>query len=158
MAVGVREAARKLGISEEAAMKRSQREGWLSTPEARQSVRLAHEARGIVRSSSAQPSAAQAMAQELTSLNSKSRLAMARGLGKAAAHVEQMDGQEIVEDASNVKQTVQSLALVHGWQANQTVTKVAINLTGVAPELSGQPTTIEAEWEDSPNPEESAED
>jgi hypothetical protein len=150
VAVGVREAARRMGLNEERVKKRCTREGWLSDP----AVRAATE-RSVALRNSMSPivpatlSAAQAMTQELAQLNAKSRIGVARGLAKAATHIESMDGQEIVMDASNVKQTVQSLALVHGWSANQAVTKVSLSITG-AHEVSVEATSdaIDAEWSD----------
>lgn len=148
VAVGLKVAAERLGLPYDAVRQRSSREQWLASvprnqplpPTVKQPVTLV-------------TSPAEAMRNELADLNGKSRLSVARGLRKASSHIEQMDGQGIVEDAANVKQTVQSLALVHGWAAHQTITKVAINLTGTAGDLSAPPATIEAEWEDSPNPE-----
>lgn len=83
-------------------------------------------------------------------------------LAKAATHIESMDGQKIVLDASNVKQTVQSLGIVHGWAANQPVTKVSLTITG-SHEVSGSVESgaasdevLDAVWEDSPDGTENA--
>lgn len=152
VAVGVREAARRLGISEDATLQRCHREGWLRDPEMR-----AVTARSVALRSSALSSAVispeQVMRDELASLGKNSRLSMARGLSKAAAHVETMDGQEIVMDASNIKQTVQSLDLIHGWKEQPVAVKVALSVTGmqasVAADVADIP-AIEGEWSDSP--------
>lgn len=139
-----------MGLSEERVKKRCTREGWLNDPVVRaateRSVALRNSMSPIV---PATLSAAQVMSQELADLGSRSRLSVARGLRKATEHIEQMDGQEIVMDASNVKQTVQSLALVHGWQANQAVTKVSLSITGAhAVNVEAKEDAVDAEWSD----------
>lgn len=132
-------------------MQRSKREGWLDSPEARLAVSRAREHRAYMTTGSQQASAvspATALQQELAALNSKSRLGMARGLAKAAAHVETLDGQEVLEDASNIKQTSQSLALVHGWAANAPAARIDLRITGAHEVSAEQPSAIEAEWSD----------
>lgn len=141
VAVGLKVAAERLGLPYDAVRQRSCREDWLTSvprnqalpPTVRQPVTLV-------------TSPAKALADELSALGGKSRLSVARGLAKASAHIETMDGQEIVEDAANVKQTVQSLAVVHGWAANAPVTKIALHLTGGHSVTVEEGTTMEAEW------------
>lgn len=105
LVVGVREAARQMGLSEEQVKKRCTREGWLATPEARIAVQRAV----AMRSGTSAPmplspmSPAQLVASELSQLGSKTRLSLARGIAKAGEHIESMDGQEILMDAQNVK-------------------------------------------------------
>ena len=139
--VGVREAARRLGISEEATMKRSQREGWLATPETRHAAARSVQERAPSALSAAVRTPAQVMAQELTELGGKSRISLARGLHKAASRVEEMPGDEVLANASDISSTVKSLSTVHGWSAQAPSAK--INLSVVSGESSG--ITLEAE-------------
>lgn len=153
--VGVREAARRMGINEYAVLKRSQREQWLATPEARIAAANSVRERSYSALSSAVLTPAQAMAQELAGLGQKSRLSIARGLSKAAEHVETMDGQEVLIDAQNIKSTAQSLSLVHGWQNDKgTTVKVALSVTGEktvqSVEVQSDMPVIEGAFEDDP--------
>jgi hypothetical protein len=114
IAVGVRESARRLGISEEATMKRCQREQWLASPEARTiNQRVTSEKTSL--SAPVRISPAQAMQQELSDLGAKSRLGLARGLAKAAQTVQDMDGDEVLIAAQNIKAVAQSTSVVHAW-------------------------------------------
>jgi hypothetical protein len=142
--VGVREAARRLGISEDAALKRSQREGWLADPQARQVAARSVQERSYSALSSAVITPAQAIQNELVGLGSRSRIALARGLGKAARCVENMKGKQVLEAAPNVKQTVQSLALVHGWQDQAPAAGLRLTLTANIT-AEEQPPTIDVE-------------
>lgn len=138
--IGVREAARRLDLSEEAVKKRCTREGWLAGLP--RNVPLPPT---MVRSVPNVPSASQIMVQELVQNGQKSRLALSRGLRKAAEHVEHMDGQEILIDAQNIKSTAQSLSLVHGWQNQAPTAKISLSLVAGQEQ---QPMTIDAEFTD----------
>lgn len=129
LVVGVREAARRMGISEETAKKRCTREKWLDSPEARAANKLAVQQRaGITMSPQASPAAL--IQQEVAMLGQKSRLSLARGLVRAAEHVESMDGQEILEDAQNVKAVTQTAAILHNWDRNSAHARVRLELLG----------------------------
>jgi hypothetical protein len=124
VAVGIREAARRLGISEEATMKRSQREGWLRDPETRAvNVRLTSQRQSetasqrlAVSATGPQMSPATAMAGELAQLNGKTRLGLARAQAKVAEHVAERSGAENLDDAQKIKAAAQTANLIHGWQ------------------------------------------
>jgi len=146
MAVGVREAARQLGISEGAVLQRSTREKWLADPQIRSVVaRTVSERQSALSSAVITP--AEAMQNELKKLNSESRMGFARGLHKAALSVQELSGDAVLEQAQNVKATIQSAATIHGWSASSPVVKVALNVTGEAHvQVSEEPHTMEAEW------------
>ncbi len=143
MVVGVREAARRMELSEEQVKKRCTREGWLSDPRARQAVTNAVALRsGISAPVPMSPkSPAALIAQELAELNAKSRLSLARGMSKASTTIENMDGQEIVADAGNVKAIVQATAQVHAWADQPATSRVRLEVLLSKPE----PTTIDVE-------------
>lgn len=143
IAVGVREAARRCGISEEAAMKRSQREGWLESPETRELNRKLMRENRTLSATVRTVSPAVAMANELSNLGAKTRLSIARGIAKAGAHIETMDGQEIVADAQNIKATAQTAQILHGWEANQKTSRVRLELLGT----KGESMAIDVESE-----------
>lgn len=136
VAVGVREAARRLGMSQEATMKRSQREGWLRDPETRAAIaRLtsqrqseAASQRLSVSATCPQLSPAAAMAGELAQLNGKTRLSHARAQAAVAAHVEGRTGAENLEDAQNVKAAAQTSNLVFGWNESPAVPRLRLDV------------------------------
>lgn len=130
--VGVRESARRFGLPEDAVKQRSWREGWL-----RQLPRNQQLPPTVLKPVPVVTTAAEELAREMRDLNSRSRLSMARGLHKAAEVIETRDGQENLIDASNVKATVQSLNMVHGWQ-DAGGTRVTMNFAATG----GQQATV----------------
>jgi hypothetical protein len=151
VAVGVREAARRLGISQEATMKRSQREAWLRDPEARaanarlNSQRQSDAASQRLTMSATCPrmSPAAAMAGELAQLNGKTRLCHARAQAKVAEHVAERSGAENLDDAQKIKAAAQTANLIHGWQDQPPTVRVRLDvLCGSA---DATPIDIEAE-------------
>jgi hypothetical protein len=143
MVVGVREAARRMEISQEAAMKRCQREGWLSTPEAKRANKLAiAERSGITAPACPQLSAGALIQAELAQLGSKTRISIARGIAKAGEHIETLPGAQIVEDANNIKSIAQTADLVHGWKENTAQVKIRLDVLSGAQEA--QAVEIEA--------------
>lgn len=77
-----------------------------------------------------------------------SRINMARGLAGVAKHVAGREPELNLADASSVKQSVQSLDIVHGWRDQNPAPRINIHLTsgGDAPVLGPEP--IDAEWSD----------
>lgn len=146
VAIGLKAAAERLGLPYDAVRQRSSREEWFASLPRNQALPPT-----VARPVTLVTSPAQALQAELAELGGKSRLSVARGLAKASEEIERMDGQEVLADASNVKQTVQSLAVVHGWAANVAITKVSLRLTGehqVQDVQAVEDQPIEAEWRD----------
>lgn len=56
------------------------------------------------------------IASELQQLNSKTRLALARGIAKAGEHIQELPAHELLEKAQDVKAVAQTADLVHGWK------------------------------------------
>lgn len=130
MVVGVREAARRMGLKECTVQQRSARESWLATAEAKQVNRLAVAQRSGLTVACNQLSPAALIQSELASLGSKTRLSLARGIAKAGEHVETMDGQEILIDAQNIKSIAQTADLVHGWKDSVPQVKIRLDILG----------------------------
>jgi hypothetical protein len=149
LTVGVREAARRMELSEEQVKKRCTREGWLATPEARLAVQRAV----ALRSGTSAPipvsplSPAALLASELSQLGSKTRLSLARGIAKAGEHIESLQGKQIVEDAQNIKSVAQTADLVHGWK--DAAPQVKIRLDVLSGSAEAQPIDVEATVSDS---------
>lgn len=133
MVVGVREAARRMELSEDMVRQRSCREGWLKSPEAKAAVLAAHANRSAAHTLEARggrhhPSPAQLLAAELAGLGAKSRLSLARGVQKASEHIESLPGAEILENAQNVKSVAATASLVHGWDSATPTVKLRLDL------------------------------
>lgn len=127
--VGVREAARRMELSEDRVRQRSCREGWLSTPEAKAANQIAQAQRsGITVRHQVSPAAL--IQGEIAALGSKTRLALARGIAKAGEHVETLDGAAIVADAGNVKSIAQTADMIHGWKDAAPAVKIRLDVLG----------------------------
>ncbi len=140
--VGVREAARRMGLSEDRVRQRSSREGWMSAPGARENAKAALAARTTEKSVTTLSPAALVHA-ELANLGAKSRVSLARGVAKAAEHVETLSGSDILAESGNVKAIAQTADLVHGWKDASPQVKIRLDVLGATAEA--QITEIEAD-------------
>lgn len=118
LAIGVREAARQLEISEEAVMKRCSREGWLR--EQREIVEVQQTAIAEKRVRQGLSATVRTAADVMKTWDGETRFDLAKGLRAGAATVADMDGQEVLMAAQQVNTLVKSAALVHGWSVNIT--------------------------------------
>lgn len=135
LVVGVRESARRMGVSEEAVKKRCTREGWLNDPEAREAARRAVQERSALTTSPhLSPSAL--IHQELQALSAKTKVGIARGLARAAETIENMDGNEVLISSQNVKSVTQAAGLVHSWDKNAGTPKIRLELLGAKGEVA----------------------
>lgn len=135
MVVGVREAARRMGISEAATMQRSHREKWLASPEARRANQIAVAQRsGLTAPVSQQLSAGQLISAEIQALGQKSRLSIARGIARAGEHIETLDGPSMLAQSGDVKAIAQTADLVHGWKDAAPQVKIRLDVLGSTPE------------------------
>lgn len=143
MVVGVRESARRMGISEEAVKKRCTREKWLESPEAQRANKMAIAQRsGLTVAVSPHLSPGQLISAEINQLGSKTRLSLARGIAKAGEHVESLDGPAILANAADVKSIAQTADLVHGWKGAAPQVKIRLDVLNGSTEA--QPIDIEA--------------
>lgn len=154
LAIGVREAARRMGLSEEVVKKRCTREGWLQdrhAPAKAMQAAIAAKAE-VVRVASPQvPTAAEVLA----SMGQKTRAALAAGILRGSERVARLDPDEIIERAQGVHSLAKSASLVHGWQDGQHHGgQVLVNLDLRGLELPAQtekacsaPTAVEIESE-----------
>jgi antitoxin component of MazEF toxin-antitoxin module len=114
LAIGVREAARRLELSEEAVMKRCSREGWLKEARAQDAfidreIALKRERQGL---SAIVRTPAEVFKQ--TGVNTRSKLAVA--VEKQADKLAETDADELLVMAPTVKMVVDSAAKLHGWE------------------------------------------
>ncbi len=149
MQIGPRAAARRMGLNENAVLQRSSREKWMVNIPRDQPLPLTMKqpVTGVI-------SAAQALRDEMADMGSKSRLNMARALYAVSEHVVTREPEINLADASNVKQTIQSQDILHGWKESNPVAKVALTITGgqIAQTIQELP-PVEGEWEDAGEPE-----
>jgi len=118
LAIGVREAARRLGISEEAVMKRSSREKWLVPTQEQQQIEAVKEQVVAERRQKQGLSAhVRTAAEILANLGEDTRSKLAIGVNKGAQTVADMDGQEVLLSSQQVQQLTKAAATVHGWQS-----------------------------------------
>lgn len=138
--VGVREAARRFkghGVTEAAARKRSQREGWANDGP------FGKQVSPTVTTLSPAATAAQVLAAEMQDLNGKTRLSHARAQAKVAGHVETLTGEEVLADAQNVKAAVQTANLLYGWSDGPPASRVRLEVLLSKPEVHVDAVEIE---------------
>ncbi len=136
---GVRGTARLLGMDDrqrDAFRQRVTRGKWLSDP-AMAKIRErtvvgpnASVAKPVVATVS--PNAA--IAAEIATLGSKSRVSIARGVAKAAETVENMAGDAILAISSDVKNIAQTADLALGWKDAAPQVKIRLDVLGAAQE------------------------
>lgn len=128
IAIGVREAARRMGLSEETVKKRCTREGWLKPVyEAQQQIEKAQatvEEYRRKRNVPRVPTAAEILAQ----MGEDTRSKLAIGVNKGAQAVADMDGQEVLLASQQVQQLTKAAATVHGWQSTGPSLSVRLDL------------------------------
>jgi membrane carboxypeptidase/penicillin-binding protein len=116
LAIGVREAARQLELSEEAVMKRCSREGWLKQRDRDQE--FAETALAEKRQRQGMSATVRTAAEVLASMGDDTRAKLAIGVNKGAQAVADMDGQEVLLASQQVQQLTKAAATVHGWQSS----------------------------------------
>lgn len=126
IAVGVREAARQFGISEEATMKRCQREGWLKNEQVRAVAERSVKERMSLSANVRTPAAA--MAVEMAGIAVATRLGIARGIAKAAQDIEVMSGASVIDNAHEIKSVTQTASILHNWDKSGPAPKLRVEL------------------------------
>lgn len=121
IAVGVREAARRMGLSVERVMKWSQRGNWLMSADA--SALATPSATGATAQLERCPqpvrNAGDALQSTLLELGNRSKLAHAKAGAKAAEHMQTLDGEAIVSIAQQRKAIIDGDKLIHGWDKQE---------------------------------------
>lgn len=139
VAIGVREAARQMGISEDAAMQRSKREGWLVKQRQHEAqVQAIQATKREEQGLSATPVSA---ADVLTRMGANTRAKLASVAQRAAEKLDELDGDELLSAVvSGVANQYTGMASkLHGWEAKdrpgQSGTVINIALAGLTPEM-----------------------
>jgi hypothetical protein len=138
VAVGVREAARQMGISQDAVRQRSKREGWMASPKAVAQRALA---KPVTSLSPHALSPANALANVLSERKDRTKLGLSKFTAEAAEQAaEHQDKLGIARNVRDVAAVGSSL-----WpetQARETILNLAV-LTGVTPGRPATPEKIE---------------
>ena len=108
VAVGVREAARQMGISEDAVRQRSKREGWMASPK---TVAQRALAKPVTSVSPDVLSPADALANVLQEHERETKLSLARSARRMAKDAE----QATLREAPYVHKAAQVASITHGW-------------------------------------------
>ena len=142
VAVGVREAARQMGISQDAVRQRSKREGWMASPKAVAQRALAKPVTSV---SPNALSPADALANVLQEHERETKLSLARSARRMAKDAE----QATLRESPYVHKAAQVASITHGWGNQQdknpnTILNVAV-LTGITPGRPAQPRDVEDE-------------
>lgn len=123
VAVGVREAARQMGISQDAVRQRSKREGWMASPKA---VAQRELAKPVTSLSPNALSPADALANVLQEHERETKLSLARSARRMAKDAE----QATLRKSPYVHKAAQVASITHGW-GNQDKNPNAILNLGV---------------------------
>lgn len=133
IAVGIREAARRVGISEESVMQRSSREGWL-----RDLPRSIPMPPTVMRAVSVVSNPGEAMGQAMKDLNDGTRFGHAKVARKIADKLSQSDEDELLAIMPSVLMAGKHAALVAGnWGGQQGTTMRLDLLAGTLDVRSG---------------------
>ena len=131
-AVGVREAARRMGLSEERVMKWSQRDRggpWMTQPGA--ATIAAPSVTGATRQMSACPqpvrTASEALAEANADNSRRSRSAALRYSARTLEHAADLDGETALASASDVASAVKVASVAGGW-SDSDKSKVRVNI------------------------------
>jgi hypothetical protein len=112
VAVGVREAARQMQISEDAVRQRSKREGWMT------SARAAAQRALVKPVTSVSPdvvSPADALANALSNDSRETKLGLSAAARNAAKAFARMPGERVIDKAQQLRHVTASSSQVHGW-------------------------------------------
>lgn len=137
VAVGVREAARRMGLPEGAVMMRSSREGWLANLPRSQPLPAT-----MVRAVSGVSSAPKALAQVMLEDSQDCRSTALRVAKRALRRVERCDDDELLmpEVAGVLNQHTKTASVAGNWQGSAPSLKIQFGATSTT-----APITMEAE-------------
>lgn len=130
VAVGVREAARQLGLSEDAVMQRSARERWLADPQIR-----AVTARSVAERGSALSAAVSTPARALAAMMAEDSLdcrsTALRVTRRALRRVERCDDDELMlpEVADVLNKHTKTAGVAGGWAAQAPTARINLSVT-----------------------------
>lgn len=129
IAVGVRQAARQMGLPEDAVRQWSKRENWFPEPQKQvlPPTMQKQTVTGVTKASDA-------LANTLADDSKMSRLHASRAIRKGFEHLAEQSGEAIMAQAPNVASLAKAASTVHGWADGQQQTlRVSIYRGGDEP-------------------------
>lgn len=122
VAIGVREAARKLGLDENRVLQWSHRGQWFKQPaKVQQPPTVTKNAVIAV----IKPS--QALSESLEDDSKATRIGLSQASRRAADHLKAQTGAQVLKSAKSMKEIASVASIVHGWEAKKDA-GVQINL------------------------------
>jgi len=125
VALGVRQAAREMGLNEDTVSAWSARYGWLKHLRAAPVVPAS-----LVRiASNASKQPAEALADALESLSTRSRIGFAKASAKVAEKLADTEAEALVGMSAEAKSWAQTAAIAHSWSGGAgTTVQVSVGL------------------------------
>lgn len=115
IAVGVREAARQLGLNEDRVRQWSSRGKWFMTePKPQPPTVTRNDVTTVTKPS-------QALSDMLNDDNEQTKLSLSKGIRKAAEHIKGQAGSTLFKSAKNMKEVVGAASQLHQWEAKSDV-------------------------------------
>jgi hypothetical protein len=121
VAVGVREAARQMGISQDAVRQRSKREGWMASPK---TVAQRALAKPVTSVSPSALSPADALANVLQEHERETKLSLARSARRMAKEAE----EATLREAPYVHKAAQVASITHSWREKEKNPNAILNV------------------------------
>lgn len=136
--VGVREAARQAGISENTVMARARREDWLpAAASARAAPPTTAHAISVTDLHANARNGAEILCEVLAESNRETRLSLAKYAERVSKHVERMADDapdSALQSSGHVRNVADIANKVHGWQSEGVAVGVQVNLGTLLPE------------------------
>jgi Putative ATPase subunit of terminase (gpP-like) len=129
IAVGVRQAARELGLNEDTVCSWAKREKWFTVEAKPQPPSQAI----IPQALQAKPS--DALASILSDENRETKLSLSRGVRRLAKHIENLPAEMLFVGADKVKQAVASASQIHGWEESKGTAGPTLNILQIGGEM-----------------------
>lgn len=128
IAVGVREAARQLGLSEERVMKWSQREKWLKNELKPQPPTVTRNEVRAVRKPS----------EVLAEYGKTTRFHLAKATDKASEHISEQSPDFILAKSEDLRRVVSSAAQIHGWDEKKDSAGINLSILSIGGDMAVQ--------------------
>lgn len=127
IAIGVRQAAREMGLPEDTVRQWSCREKWFSNPA--ETAPIINGRRSVSPYVTKPPGAA--LADRLARLGEESKLLLSQAGVKASRHLARLPGKAVTRQSADLKNVVSANAQLHGWDQRFQGTQFSLNVLNV---------------------------
>lgn len=115
LAIGVREAARQMGLPEDAVMQRSYREGWIE--KRREAQAKAEVIKSTIRVEQGLSAHVSTAAEVLQNVSGETKSELAVAALKVARHAAKQEPETLLTGSEDYSRWVSNAAKIHGWDA-----------------------------------------